>query len=128
MSEQKDILSLFRALLGAYPTGPKDAETTLKLWQKHLAQYDKDALEYAESEAVRRYKFFPTLSEIVALVDDRPPAPDKKVDQLRAMALDLPDDAVAWRRMAAAFEAVGRSAAAEHAWQKAERLSANAVL
>ena len=120
---EQDITAFCKAMFASFANAPKDPEATARLWHKHLAKYDRAALIYAAEVAVEKYKFFPSLAEIVELIDDLPPAPMPSVDQLRGQAMTIADDdAPAWYRMAAAFEKAGRTSAAEHAYNKAVRI------
>lgn len=125
MATDTEINDFCKALMSAYPNfTARDLPVMLKLWRRMLHQYDNAALVYAVDQVIRKYKFFPTLSEIIELIDDLPPAPQGKVDQLRAMALELPLEPASWYRMAETFEKAGRVSAAEHAYAKAQALGA----
>lgn len=125
MATDKEIMGFYQSLIDAYPNyTAKDTGRSVVLFQKMLRRYDARALEYAAEQIIRKYKFFPAISEIIDLIDDLPPAPQPAHDQLRAMALELPLESDAWYRMAAAFEQAGRTCAAEAAYARAQALGA----
>jgi len=136
MATKDEIQKVLRMLKAAYPNyRPEDPEAMIDVYARKLAQFSAGALEKAVDQYIDHGKFFPTVSELIALArtnsnaltDDQETELDKLARQikqgheLRQEANTLEDlftysgelDPDVWEATAKEFESAGHGFGAQ---------------